>query len=776
MTRHSKTVDLETNMKKFLAVFVLILWNTQAFAQVIISEVAWMGTMASHYDEWIEIFNSGSEIIDLSGWTLSAEYGSPNITLSGIINPDEFLLFERTDDEVTSLPAHQIYSGGLSNDGEVLFLKNKVGEIIDQTPNKLPWVAGNNEERRTMERSFPIKSGLEESSWHTFSLDTSDILDTNESAILGSPGSKSSPPPILPNFTGTVEIISLSPILKNIETPWLKFSILNPGLFDIDGWTISNENESQFFMDHLEHLTLISGGTSTAPGHYLPDNPETPIVFEWNTELLPILNSGVFSIKNEEAATLSQKQINTPQILISEISINHQENDFIELFVKECSETFDAKFLEIKHNGTRLFFAENSLKIKESDFLTFDLISEKIQEEPVRYRNTTIIRETGDSYSWESSSKNGLNGSSGTLELILFADTNWEANTANEEQTEDFICWEKESLSETEQNRLDKNIPQNWQNECINISEIIPNESMARREPIDDRNLKSDFFRHFNGSPGKENISNNKPPIAKFYIQGSPNVTTSANLSAIDEENYSNGSYDPDGQHDLKNFLWEINGKSCGDFTIDGWEWKKSRNGESLCDTINPEKMEWIRENPDRIYFNFEKKSAFKITLTVEDYSGKVDEFSETITQTIISRSGSNGAFENSIKSWLKKEFVKGDLKKRTYKIKNEYLLDGFFDEFILTISPKTLVSISFQKKELPLFDIPKTRTALFQREKYTKAQLKRIQKNIGLIFLDPHATAWGKLRDQMDPTEIEQPEYSPLSPDDLPSTFHKYP
>ena len=42
-------------------------------AQVVINEVAWGGTEASPYDEWIELFNASDETVDLAGWILAWE-------------------------------------------------------------------------------------------------------------------------------------------------------------------------------------------------------------------------------------------------------------------------------------------------------------------------------------------------------------------------------------------------------------------------------------------------------------------------------------------------------------------------------------------------------------------------------------------------------------------------------------------------------------------------------------------------------------------------------
>ena len=52
---------------------------------IIINEVAWMGTLASSDDEWMELYNPGSTPVDLQNWRLVADDGSPDIVLSGTI-------------------------------------------------------------------------------------------------------------------------------------------------------------------------------------------------------------------------------------------------------------------------------------------------------------------------------------------------------------------------------------------------------------------------------------------------------------------------------------------------------------------------------------------------------------------------------------------------------------------------------------------------------------------------------------------------------------------
>ena len=81
---------------------------------VVISEIAWMGTTTSSADEWIELYNNTSSPIDVTGWTLSADDGTPSITLSGTIPASSYWLLERTDDStVPGVPADDTYSGSM---------------------------------------------------------------------------------------------------------------------------------------------------------------------------------------------------------------------------------------------------------------------------------------------------------------------------------------------------------------------------------------------------------------------------------------------------------------------------------------------------------------------------------------------------------------------------------------------------------------------------------------------------------------------------------------
>ena len=137
--------------------------GTASQLDVVISEIAWMGTTTDVNDEWIELYNTTNQTIDLTNWTLQAEDGSPNVTLSGNIPPKGYFLLERIDD--TSAPAcdaDQIYTGALENGGENLFLKDTGSNVIDQVD---AWYAGNNTTKQTMLRTNTTILGTNAAAW-----------------------------------------------------------------------------------------------------------------------------------------------------------------------------------------------------------------------------------------------------------------------------------------------------------------------------------------------------------------------------------------------------------------------------------------------------------------------------------------------------------------------------------------------------------------------------------------------------------------------------------
>jgi hypothetical protein len=68
-------------------------------SDVVISEIAWMGTSTSSNHEWVKLYNNTDNSIDLSGGSLNAAARTPSISLSGNIHQGGCFLLERTDDD-----------------------------------------------------------------------------------------------------------------------------------------------------------------------------------------------------------------------------------------------------------------------------------------------------------------------------------------------------------------------------------------------------------------------------------------------------------------------------------------------------------------------------------------------------------------------------------------------------------------------------------------------------------------------------------------------------
>ncbi|MDY0341319.1 MAG: lamin tail domain-containing protein, partial [Coriobacteriia bacterium] len=90
--------------------------------RLVINEIAWGGTAANQNHEWVELYSSFDEPLDLTGWTLRWRRKQPAtvleqyvkvVELAGTIDPDGFYLLERRTDEVVSdIEADLIYDDG----------------------------------------------------------------------------------------------------------------------------------------------------------------------------------------------------------------------------------------------------------------------------------------------------------------------------------------------------------------------------------------------------------------------------------------------------------------------------------------------------------------------------------------------------------------------------------------------------------------------------------------------------------------------------------------
>lgn len=148
-------------MKKYFVLFIFlsVFLPKFAFADVKFTEVAWMGTANSQYEEWIEIYNDG-DTQSLSGWKIyKAGGGTLLFSLSGNITAGKYLVVCRTTPSVSNpLSGDCDLSGsfggsGLNNTSEHLVLKDSSGNTVDEINAEGGWPGGDASTKETMQLS-----------------------------------------------------------------------------------------------------------------------------------------------------------------------------------------------------------------------------------------------------------------------------------------------------------------------------------------------------------------------------------------------------------------------------------------------------------------------------------------------------------------------------------------------------------------------------------------------------------------------------------------------
>lgn len=140
---------------RVFCILFFILAPTSVRAEVIISEIAWMGTTVGPNEEWIELHNDGTESVSVNGWTIS-DGVSLIIPLASTIGAGEYVLLERTDDDtVPGISALVTYTGALSNDGRTLTLKRADNSVEDSVIGGSAWenIGGDNVTKNTPQRT-----------------------------------------------------------------------------------------------------------------------------------------------------------------------------------------------------------------------------------------------------------------------------------------------------------------------------------------------------------------------------------------------------------------------------------------------------------------------------------------------------------------------------------------------------------------------------------------------------------------------------------------------
>ena len=174
---------------------------------VVINEVAWAGSLAAAADEWIELYNTTGQPIDLDGWTIVDDEGYAGEATYAIsaadcaggdcsIPANGFFMIERDDTAVDDLAADLVSAAlDLDDAGDSLTLRDDLDAVIDFADcaeETNGWYAGT-AGPLSMERVDPLQAGDLASNWADNDPATAQNgTDSGGNAINGTPGQPNS--------------------------------------------------------------------------------------------------------------------------------------------------------------------------------------------------------------------------------------------------------------------------------------------------------------------------------------------------------------------------------------------------------------------------------------------------------------------------------------------------------------------------------------------------------------------------------------------------------
>lgn len=298
--------NLSTPITALLLFFLPCSVFAATLPDVVINEIAWMGTEINSADEWIELHNNTNFSINLESWLLKAIDGTPEINLTGIISDKGFYLLERTDDNtLPDISADQIYTGALNNSGEHLQLIDDNSNIIDEIICSDNWFSGDNKTKQTIERI-----GL--NNWQTSqnprgtpksenSKLTEDSEKDGEARLHQTHQTSESTLTTYPTNIIINEILP-SPEGPDAENEWLELFNKNDFEVDISNWKITDT------IGRTKTYIFPEGTKIEKQGFLLLDRPKTKITLNNSSDGLKLFqpNEKIIDEITFEKAPLGQ--------------------------------------------------------------------------------------------------------------------------------------------------------------------------------------------------------------------------------------------------------------------------------------------------------------------------------------------------------------------------------------------------------------------------------------------------------------------------------------
>jgi len=243
--------------------------------KVIFNEIAWMGGEKSANDEWIELKNISEQEISLTGWQILDSNNEIRIVFNEkmpLIKSGLFLLERTNDDSILGITADLIYTGGLNNENEILYLFDENCQLQDIITALPKWEAGDNNSKRTTER----KSDL---TWQTSEniRGTPKAENSKGYVVVFNYGSPSTPPTetVEDNLQQTIcsknnDTIIYSPIIlneiawmgsaSNSADEWIELKNISTSTIPLNNWQLlginseNNENKITVVFDENDSM------------------------------------------------------------------------------------------------------------------------------------------------------------------------------------------------------------------------------------------------------------------------------------------------------------------------------------------------------------------------------------------------------------------------------------------------------------------------------------------------------------------------------------------
>lgn len=258
--------------------FAMPLIAAASQGDVVINEVAWMGSATSASDEWIELHNMTDQSVDLSGWTIESADGKITIQLKGGIGAMGFFLARRNYKSSTVEGiADMIYSGTLTNTGMDVKLYDSAHNLVDEANGSGGWPAGDNKTKQTMERasSGQWQTSAEASGTPKAANSTGAAPQATQNTE--TPTVKETPaPPPAPVYQSGVVINEMIPAPDgpDAENEWIELYNTNADSVDLSGWKIRDTEGV------VTTYSFVQGTMLPGQSYVILKRPETKITLE----------------------------------------------------------------------------------------------------------------------------------------------------------------------------------------------------------------------------------------------------------------------------------------------------------------------------------------------------------------------------------------------------------------------------------------------------------------------------------------------------------------